>query len=247
MEKKDYFSNQSSAYAAFRPTYPEALYDFVFSHLEKRINAWDCATGSGQVAGHLAQHFNAVYATDISQQQIEHAFRARNIFYSVCAAEKTIFDDRTFDLITVAQALHWFDMDAFYEEVSRTGKPGSLLAVWGYSLLNIDPLLDELFLEFYTTKTGPFWDPARKLVENHYRDIPFPFQSIACPEFRISVKWSLDQFTGYLASWSATQNYIRTHGIDPVVEFRESLLSLWKPDERKLVTFPVFMKLGRVG
>lgn len=129
---KDFFSGHSKIYAAFRPTYPEELYQFIFKHLKHKTKAWDCATGNGQVAQYLSKHFDNVYATDMSQQQLDHAFPAPNIHYSVCKAEKTLFEDQQFDLITVGQALHWLELDSFYKEVKRTGKPGSLLAVWGY-------------------------------------------------------------------------------------------------------------------
>jgi hypothetical protein len=246
MERKNYFSDQSKAYAAFRPAYPEKLYQFILSHVTNRLCAWDCGTGNGQVARQLAGHFRKVYATDVSQQQIDEAFPANNIFYSVCPAERTPFQENQFDLVTVAQALHWFDRDQFYEEVRRTAKPHALLAAWGYALLSIDPVVDQFFIRFYTDTTGPYWDPARRLVENQYRDLFFPFPEIPCPDFTIRVTWSLDQFAGYLSSWSATQQFIRVHGRDPVPEFKETLRSLWPADEVKQVTFPVFMKLGKV-
>lgn len=246
MQKKDYFSRQSNSYAAFRPAYPAALYDFIFKHLTSRSCAWDCATGNGQVATHLAKHFHSVYATDISQQQIDHAVPAENIYYSIAAAEQSGFEENQFDLITVAQALHWLNTDAFYNEVRRTSKREGLLAAWGYSLLSVDPQVDELFLDFYNHKIGPFWDEARRLVENHYRDIAFPFEAIPCPEFEIRVEWTPHQFAGYLSSWSATQNYIHKHGTDPVEPFMKNLEQIWRQDEVKAVVFPVFMKLGRI-
>lgn len=246
MEKKDFFSRQSKTYAAFRPTYPAGLYKFILAHLPDRSCAWDCATGNGQVARILADHFDKVYATDISQGQLDNAFHADNIFYSVSAAEKTPFENNQFDLITVAQALHWFDFQEFYNEVKRTTKPGGLLAVWGYSLLTIDPVIDSLFLDFYHNKVGPFWDDARKLVENHYRDIPFPFEEIPCPEFFIEATWTAEQFTGYLASWSATQKYIRIKGDDPLKEFAIDLHAVWEPGQVRRVTFPLFMKMARI-
>src|SRR5688572_4381338 len=152
MEKKDYFTRQAKAYAAFRPTYPKTLYRFIFQHLDKRSCAWDCATGNGQVARYLADHFEKVYATDISPAQLDNAFRARNIFYSVAAAEQAPFDDNQFDLITIAQALHWFSLPDFYNEVKRTGRSGGLIAAWGYSLSRIHPDIDALFMTFYKDK-----------------------------------------------------------------------------------------------
>ena len=246
MEKKDYFSKQSKVYAAFRPTYPDDLYQFVLKHVPKKSCAWDCATGNGQVARVLAKHFNEVYATDISDQQLNNAVAADNIQYSLSPAEQTSFKNNQFDLITVAQALHWFDFESFYKEVKRTLQPGGLLAVWGYALLTVDATIDPLFLDFYHNKVGPYWDDARKLVEDHYRGIPFPFKEIECPDFYIRVNWTADQFVGYLSSWSATQKYIVTHGHDPVIDFSKHLHSVWKPDEVRRVTFPLFVKLGRV-
>lgn len=247
MEKKDYFSRQSKQYAAFRPTYPEPLYQFIFEHVENRSCAWDCATGNGQVARYLASYFDKVYATDISRQQLDHAFRARNIFYSASPAERTSFPDGNFDLITVAQALHWFDLSLFYQEVKRTAKRNGLLAVWGYGLLSVDATVDHFFIDFYKNQTGPYWDVARKLVDSRYREIPFPFEEIPCPDFAITIEWSLGQFAGYLNSWSAVQKYISKHGANPVDAFIENLALVWKPAEVKVVSFPVFLKLGRTG
>lgn len=200
MKNKDYFSKHSDVYAAFRPAYPDELYDFLFEYVKGRSCAWDCATGNGQAARYLAKFFDKVFATDISRQQLDHAFRADNIFYSVSPAEKTGFADNQFDLITVGQALHWFDISAFYQEAARTGKSGGLLAAWGYSLPSVDARIDSLLLDFYHNETGPYWDHARRHVENHYRDLPFPFEIIRSPPLYIRVEWSEDQFAGYVTS-----------------------------------------------
>lgn len=243
---KDLFSDQSKAYATFRPTYPPELYECIFTHLNGTSAAWDCATGNGQVARYLANHFDSVYATDISANQIAEAFHAQNIFYSVGPSEKSAFNDDQFDLITVAQALHWFDVSQFYQEVNRTAKPGGILAVWGYSLPSFGPVVNEILVDFYENKVGRYWHDARRLVENHYQDIPFPFDTIPCPLFQIRVSWTVDEFVGYLSSWSATQNYIRSSGDNPVSDLRNSLESIWKSGERKPGRFPVFMKLGKI-
>jgi hypothetical protein len=242
----DQFSKQSKAYAAFRPTYPEELYQFIFKHLKNNSVAWDCATGNGQVARYLAKHFEKVYATDISQQQIDHAFQSENILYSVGKAEHTTFPDQIFDLITVGQALHWIDTFSFYNEVRRTAKPEALLAVWGYALLSVNSEIDKIFLEFYYHTVGPYWDVARKLVEEQYANVPFLFEPIVAPPFQLNVCWTPEQFAGYLTSWSATQNYIRANSFDPVPDLMKELMPYWKPGESKPVTFPLFMKLGRV-
>jgi SAM-dependent methyltransferase len=247
MSTKDFFSDHSKIYAAFRPTYPDDLYAFIFKHLTSKSVAWDCGTGNGQVAQYLSKYFEKVYATDISQQQIENAYQAQNIFYSVAIAEKTNFSDYQFDLITVGQALHWINTSEFYKEVNRTAKPGALLAVWGYALLNVEPEIDKLFLNFYHQTVGSYWDAARKLVEDEYRNIPFPFQQIQTPKLKFKVDWTLEQFAGYLTSWSATQKYIKVNGQDPVVPFIRIIQKFWNPGEKKAVTFPLFLKLGKIS
>jgi ubiquinone/menaquinone biosynthesis C-methylase UbiE len=242
---KDLFSSQSKAYATFRPTYPKALYDFIFQHVKEKGTAWDCATGNGQVASYLSHHFKEVFATDISQQQLDHAEKKDNIHYSISPAEQTTFENGQFDLITVAQALHWFDRDKFYDEAKRIGKPGSILAVWGYAMLYIKPDIDALILNFYNETVGPYWDDARRLVEQEYKTITFPFEKFETPRFTIEVQWTLNQLSGYFSSWSATQKYIKEKGHDPVKPFIDKLETFWSKSEMT-VTFPVFVLLGKI-
>lgn len=241
---KDYFSQHAKVYAAFRPSYPQELYDFVFRFVSERNRAWDCATGNGQVAQVLASHFEEVCATDISQAQLENAVIKPNIKYSIASAEQTTFPDRTFDLITVGQAMHWFNIPSFYQEVDRVLKNGGVLAVWGYAILKINPAIDELFLGFYENTVGPYWDEARRLVETEYSSLPFPYKEVSSPKFNIVVEWNLEQFAGYLTSWSATQKYIRTHHVNPVDDLVKQLHPHWRRNENKTVSFPVFLRLG---
>lgn len=248
---KDLFSKQANVYAAFRPTYPKELYEFIFSKLKTRRKAWDCATGNGQVAGYLADHFDEVYATDISEQQLGNAIKKHNIIYSVSPGEQTTFEDHQFDLITVAQALHWFDRVKFYDEAMRVGKEGSLLAIWGYGLLYIQPDIDAVIMNFYNNVVGPYWDEARRLVEDEYRSLSFPFQEIESPGFNITSTWTLNHLAGYLESWSATQKYIRQTGHNPLPEVLALLDKVWNPDnyrgnESRPVRFPVFLKLFKM-
>ena len=243
---KDLFSTHANIYAAFRPTYPKELYDFIFSKLQAREKAWDCATGNGQVAGYLSDYFQEVFATDISQQQLDNAIKKDNIFYSVSSGEKTVFSDHQFDLITVAQALHWFDRDKFYDEARRVGKDGSLLAIWGYAFLNIQPDIDKIIMNFYSDVVGQYWDEARRLVEEEYQSLSFPFKEIESPKFNIKTTWTLDHLTGYLESWSATQKYMKVTGHNPLPEVLAKLEQVWKKGDSKPIRFPVFLKLFRI-
>lgn len=247
MATKDLFSSQSKAYAAFRPTYPAELYQFVFSHTANFDVAWDCATGNGQVARDLSSRFKKVYATDLSQQQLDEAFKAHNIEYSLSKAEQTSFHDNSFDLITVGQALHWIDTAQFYAEAKRVGKPNSTIAIWGYSLLTIEDVLDQHFNEFYFDRVGKYWDSARRLVESKYSTIEFPFSNKREATFEIKAEWNREQFAGYLTSWSSTQNFMKAEGVNPVPEFIRSIKHLWDEGETKTVRFPVFVKIGTIA
>jgi len=241
----DLFSKHSEQYAEFRPTYPEALYQFIFSQLNSFNAAWDCGTGNGQAARVLAGKFKNVFATDISAKQIEHAVKSDNIFYSV-AGEEASLQDKSIDLITVAQAIHWFDLDKFYREVKRVAKPNAVIAIWGYSLLSINSDIDVHLKHFYKNVVGPFWNKERKLIDEEYKTIPFPFEEIGSPAFEFSFEWTKDQLEGYLTTWSAVQKYIQTNQVNPVVKLMAETTSFWAQDRLK-VTFPLFLRLGRVN
>lgn len=243
---KDLFSEHAGTYSAFRPRYPQNLYQFIYQHTRNFEAAWDCATGNGQVASELAKQFKKVEATDISQAQMDQADLQSNVAYTVCAAEKTSFPDHCFDLITVAQALHWFELDQFFGEVSRVMRPGGILAVWGYSILTINPAIDRLFLSYYNDVVGPYWDPARHLIEDEYKSIQFPFEELHAPNFTLVVSWSRSHFLGYLASWSATQKYMKANGKNPLEDFLQELQALWKDETSLDVTFPLFLRLFKI-
>ena len=242
---KDRFSNHSKEYATFRPGYPKGLYDFIFNHVNYFNCAWDAGTGNGQVAADLASRFRRVLATDISVRQLDQARRLTNIDYSV-AGEVTVFPNRTTDLITVGQAIHWFDRDNFYKEVKRVAKPGSLVAVWGYGLLSISPEIDPLLEHFYREVVGPYWDPERKLIDERYQTISFPFDEIKTPAFRFSVQWSLKELQGYLETWSSVRKYMQINNTNPVDDFVGLIRSSWS-NEKVAANFPLFLRLGRVN
>ncbi len=244
--QKDLFSTQHSAYAQFRPEYPQALYDFLLQHSSGKSTVWDCATGNGQAAKVLCRHFEQVQATDISEKQLQLAFQADNISYSIQAAEKTSFPDQYFDAITVAQALHWFQFEAFFAEVRRVAKPGSLFAAWGYETLHTDIApINGHFNHFYQQVTGPYWEPERKHIENRYAKVPFPFKRLDCPDFEIVVNWHLHEMEGYLNSWSAVQKCIRLTGSNPVPDFIASVAAHWGEKQCR-VRFPLFLWAGYV-
>jgi SAM-dependent methyltransferase len=240
---KDNFSRQSADYASFRPDYPEALYTFLLSHMAERDLAWDCGTGNGQVAVVLARHFRAVWATDISARQLEHAPQRPNIRYVQEPANRCGLPDQSCDLVAVAQAAHWFDLPAFYTEVDRVLKPGGLLAIWGYGLLHTGNAgLDQAIERFYTETVGPYWDPERQHIDHAYRSLPFPHPELATEIFHIRRRWTPSDLLAYIGTWSAVQHYRREKGSDPMAILAEELRGV-SPDPLDVV-FPVFMRAG---
>lgn len=245
MQPLDRFSGHADLYAQYRIDYPSELYDFVLSFVKNRQTAWDCATGNGQVAGALAALFDQVEATDISETQLILAVKKPTIHYQLSPAEQTPFADHTFDLITVAQALHWFDVNAFHAEVRRVAKSGGVLAEWGYGLVQLGPGLDPIMLDFYRNRIGPYWDPQRKYIDDAYATLPFPFVDAQRATFIARRIWSLERFLNYLRTWSAVRQYIHENEEDPVKWLGEELKPLWGDGERE-VCFPVFLRVGRV-
>lgn len=244
-EVKDNFSGSAAIYAAYRPQSPQSVYDFILSHC-RHGNAWDCGTGNGQVAARLADSFDHVYGTDISAEQLSHATQRENITYLQERAERTTLPANSIDLVTAAQAIHWFDFDNFYTEVRRVCRPGALVAAWTYSLLRLTQPVNDVIDHLYKDITHPYWDKERDHVDAGYATIPFPFERIAIPEFTITQHWTVEQLTGYLRTWSGVIHYRKQTGIDPVATIAADLQRAWGTTPLLEVTWPVHMLAGHV-
>jgi SAM-dependent methyltransferase len=243
---RDNFSKQAAEYAKFRPHYPEALFRYLADLCKQRNNAWDCGTGNGQCAIALADFFDQVIATDASQKQLDNATPHPRVQYRLGSAEESGLKANSVDLITVAQALHWFRIGEFWNEVRRALRSGGLIAVWCYGFLELDPKVDALLHQFYSEIVGPYWDFERKLVEEGYRSISFPFAEIEAPPFAIETSWSLNQLLGYLRSWSATQKFMEVKGRDPIELIMPELASAWDDASQvRAVKWPLSMRVGR--
>jgi SAM-dependent methyltransferase len=243
---KDHFSPHAAQYAQFRPEYPTELFQYLYKNLNALDAAWDVGTGNGQVAKQLSERFKQVYATDISARQLENAAPALNIDYAIGAAEKCHQPSQSFNLITAGQAAHWFQHELFYREVNRVLRPGGLVALFGYRLLEINADINPLLQAFYTHTIGPYWDAERQHVDAAYQSFPFPFDEIPAPTFHMPYSWKKSHFLGYLRTWSAVQQYFQQNGQDPVLILEAALAEKWPDEQEKMVRFPVFMRLGRV-
>lgn len=242
----DHFSDCPADYRTYRPEYPKALFAYLAEVAPSRAKAWDCATGSGQAAGGLRPFFATVVATDASFAQVAHARRGAGLCPLVALAEEAPFAPGEFDLITVAQALHWFKIDDFFREAERVLKPQGVLAVWSYNLLTVKGTIDRAIHHFYHRVVGPYWPAERQLVADGYRGIAFPWQELRSPPLAMGVEWNLHQLLGYLGTWSAVKKMKAIRGIDPLPELAAELAALWRPAEQKwAVRWPLTMHLRR--
>lgn len=247
MAFKDHFSDRPAEYARYRPGYPSALFDWLASLAPARALAWDVGTGTGQAALGLAAHFERVIATDAAETPLRHAEAHERVVYKVTPAERSGLAEAAVDLITVAQALHWFDFDGFYAEVRRVLKPAGVIAAWTYGLMQVTPEVDALMRRYARDIVGPYWPAERRYVDQSYRNIPFPFEEIEPPAFRMQAEWRLEDLLGYLNTWSATKRYAQARGADPREWVRAELAQAWNGAERRLITWPLGLRVGRLS
>jgi len=245
---KDHFSRQSDTYAAARPRYPDALYAWLASRCTERELAWDVGCGNGQASVGLAGHFERVIACDPSAAQIANAIPHPHVEYRVQAAESAALPERSVDLLVVAQALHWFDLDAFYASALPALKPGALFAAWTYEVSRVMPEVDAVFERLYRGPLDPYWPPERAHVESGYRDLPMPGPLLEdIPVFTLEVDWSADQYLAYLRSWSASQRHLDATGIDAVGRIEAELRAAWDGEASRRVSWPMPLKVCRIG
>lgn len=246
MTFRDHFSAGSTGYARFRPRYPAALFDWIADESPARERAWDCATGSGQAAEGLAPLFDMVVATDASAAQLEAAARMTRVRYVRSTAEAVGLATRSVDAIVVAQAVHWFDMAAFFREAARVARPRALMAVWTYGNPSVDPAVDAPLAHFYRDIVGPYWPPERRMIERMYQDVQLPFAPVKAPDMPLEIPMTLEQFAGYVGTWSAVQRYRELRGSDPLPALVEALAPVWgDPASPRLTHWPLAILAGR--
>ena len=131
------------------------------------------------------------------------------------------------DLVTVGQALHWFDTRRFFAEASRVLASGGVLAAWCYELCRVSPDCDRIIRRLYNDIVGPYWPPERRLIEECYSAIEFPGSGLAAPALAMSARWSVEDMLGYLRTWSACHRYRREQGGDPVERIEGELRAAW--------------------
>jgi SAM-dependent methyltransferase len=247
MSFQDHFSGHADAYQAYRPTYPASLFAALAAVAPGRARAWDVGCGNGQAAVALADHFAGVDASDPSARQIASAATHPQVRYHVEPAEKTRLADASVDLVTVAQALHWFDLERFYDEVRRVARPGGVIAAWTYVRSQITPAVDAVIDDFYHGPVNPYWPQDRQKVEAGYRGMAFPFMPVDLPPIIMEMTWTSAQVAGYVGTWSAVQRYRAATGNDPMPALVSRLEAAWgAPAMARPVRWPLSILCGRV-
>jgi SAM-dependent methyltransferase len=244
----DHFSAVARAYAGRRPGYPDELFAYLSRLCLGREFAWDCGAGSGQASLPLAHCFGRVVASDLSPAMLALAPSHPRLHYVSARAQHSPLREESVDLVTVAQALHWFDIEPFYHEVDRVLVVGGVLAVWSYGnqVVDDDASINQALAIFYRETVGPFWAPARRHVESGYATLPFPYPELNPPAFAMERRWTLDQLLGYIGTWSATQHCRESTGSDPVPPLRQQLKPLWgDASSTRLIRWPLSLRVGR--
>jgi SAM-dependent methyltransferase len=244
---KDHFSTVSSGYAAYRPSYPSGLAEFLASTAPRRGLAWDAGCGSGQLSVLLGDRFERVIATDASAEQIRQAQPHPSVEYRNAPAEASGLPPSSVDLAVAAQAAHWFDLQAYYDEVRRVSRPHAVVALVSYGNPKLEGAVDQLVERFYSEPLGRFWPPERRLVEDEYRSLLFPFDEIKPPAFRMRVHWNLAQLAGYIETWSALRAMEKAVGRAEIEDFYRELAREWGPESQaREVTWTLALRVGKL-
>ncbi len=239
---KDYFSNDSASYLKYRPNYPIELFNYLSSLTPNHDTAYDFGCGSGQATVTLTNFFKKVIGIDASSEQINNAIKLKNTEYKIAKAHESNLPNQSCDLITVVNALHWFDIEKFFHEAKRLLKPPGVIAIWCYNLFTVNESIDKVFAEYFNLLES-YWPPERELVKQKYQTIDFPFKEIQTPEFKICENWTLDHLFGYLRTWSAYNNYRKEHSQCPLSLIKDRISETWVNE-----SYPVYFNINlRVG
>lgn len=254
------FDKQAEIYQDARPTYPKEWYLMLADHTPLHSIAWDVGTGNGQAAVGVAEYYDQVIATDVSEAQLKHALQHPRVKYLQTPLSLSndelltmLGGEDSIDLVTVAQAVHWFDLPSFYSLVTRLlRKPGGVLAVWTYNDIVVSSTFDPIMKRFHDT-TLPFWNPKIQYVFDGYKTLPFPFESIGLGSegkptpLDIPKELSFDMFLGMLRSWSAVTT-AKEQGVDLLNEgMVKEFENAWGGTKLvRSVTYKAFLLAGKV-
>lgn len=241
----DHFSAVAAQYAHARPEYPAALFDWIATLVPAHAIAWEAGCGSGQASRGLAAHFDRVHATDPSAAQVGQAAGPAQVAFAVEPGERCSLGDATVDVASVAQALHWFERDAYFAECARVLRPGGLLVAWGYQDIEVPAGVADANARLQAA-IHPYWPPERALVDDGYAGFDWPFEALEVPRFDMHADWTLARLLGYFGSYSATKRCREATGADPVAALAQAFADAWgDPGQSHRVSWPLFVHARR--
>jgi len=241
----DHFSAVAAQYAQARPEYPPELFDWIAAVVPSREVCWEPGCGSGQASRDLARVFGRVHATDPSAAQVANARAPANVEFAVEAGEVCSLPDASVDAVCVAQALHWFDLPAFFAECDRVLRPGGVLFAWGYQDIEVDEDIAGANAALQE-RIRDDWAPQRHFIDAAYADFDFPFEEIEAPRFDLRAEWTLPRLLGYFSSYSATKTHRERTGEDAVSLHADALAAAWgDPERTRGVRWPLFLHARR--
>jgi len=153
----DVFSNRVENYSKYRPSYPISILEFCKEELKIKSSdiIADIGSGTGLFSELFLKNGNIVFCIEPNKKMrnvAERTFEDYPNFESINAkAEETSLPDKTIDVITVAQAFHWFDIQKTRKEFLRILKPNAyVILIWNERKINTEFSLayEKFILEF---------------------------------------------------------------------------------------------------
>jgi len=241
------FGRHAAAYVRHRPTYPDALFDWIAAAAPARGLAVDVATGGGQAALALAERFDRVIAIDQSPELLAtvpaHS-RLTTVAGPAEGLDVSALAPGGADVVMVAQALHWFATDSFWERVRVTTRHGGLFVAVGYAWFTVAPEIDAV-LGAFVEALAPHWSQRNRLLFDGYRTLAIPFEEIEAPSFALTVTWRRAELLAYLGTWSAV-TALQSAGHDVLAELGPRLAAAWPDDAPRSITMPLCLRAFRV-
>ncbi|MEP3524253.1 MAG: class I SAM-dependent methyltransferase [Hyphomicrobiales bacterium] len=244
--EKSHWQEGGCDYALYRPTYPSSLAESLAEISPNRSLTLDVGCGTGQLTALLADHFEVIVGCDVSSDQLKNAVKRPNITYKIGSAEKIDVQDNCADLIVAAQAAHWFDLPAFYNEARRIGREGAAIALVTYGVFEVEGPASARVNRLYWEDIHSFWPKGRENVENGYRDFNFPFEKIATPRLNIEREWGVDHFINYCETWSAAKRAKAAGRSDIMKNAAADLKDILGDDGTMSIRWPISIRAGRL-
>lgn len=201
------FTNKATKYSNYRPKYPEELIDFLIesTNLQSNSVVVDIGCGTGILTKQLLNRGIKTIGVEPNIEMYNQAkkdLQGYNCQIINASAENTQLDDNIASLITVAQALHWFDLSKFICEYNRLlGNDGQVAIL--YNNMNKSDIAVGEFLDVHRTLC-PLYRGFSKGINNHediYTEM-FGQNGFITKAFENNQVLNYEEYMGYVESLS---------------------------------------------